>query len=50
MKTEQPTKEKKRKFKCGLKFDLADDKETKVLVGYMKWWLYEHPVNEEKLN
>jgi hypothetical protein len=41
---------KKKQPGYGLKFDLADDKETKTLVGYMKWHLHINPLNEEKPN
>lgn len=52
MKTEQPTIKKKQHIikRSGLKFDLADDKETKTLVNYMRWHLHVNPLNEEKLN
>ena len=49
MNTEQP-KQTKSNLKFWLRFDLNDDKATKLLVNYMKWWLRANPLNEEKLN
>ena len=40
-------KNKIKKPISGLKYDLGNDKATKLLMGYIKWWLYEHSVEDK---
>ena len=40
-------KNKIKKTMSGLKYDLTNDKATKLLMGYIKWWLYEHSVEDK---